>query len=471
MPKRRSSAVGGGGGGAGVAGVSAGVGAVAIGSGDDSGSGAGFGAGGGGFAPYSTVIQQYSATRQRIETMRVDIVEPEHAHVRSASGRIYDVRYGENPSCDCPDFRIRHAGDESYRCRHILGARNAAGQAIADAELAAIQARVPLANRAAFDASQAAQEMAAQRAEESSVPAQPLGEHEVSLEDDEAFHALLERAQRGDFPYEYENVLGGSDNTFGVEIEFVGGNRSAIARELYQRGLIPQARQTSYHSTRTPGMWSFEHDGSVDGEIVSPVFRDTPEAWRQIEEVCQIIREHGGRVDARCGGHVHIGRVPLDHDNTRLRNLVNLWKSNEDLFYRIGAGGESGGNHRGDHYARPLGGSRSVGISSHYSVVNAGGNQTIEFRVFNGTLDPKQIQTNVRLSHALVQAAGRMRRPEEPDALGSAPYQTVRGNRAAEEDRNHQSVRRLLDRLFTRANDKLSVLWLYATSRWQSQNA
>lgn len=455
MPKRRSTVVAsitggrsGGGGGA----ASAGMG--------------GSGPGGSGFAPYSATVQQYSATRRRIESMQVDIVEPEHAHVHSASGHIYDVHYGENPSCDCPDFRVRHRGEEGYRCRHILGARSAAGMAVSDADVAAAQARVPLTNRAAFDAAQAAQEMAAQRAEESSAPAMPLGEHEVSLEDEEAFRALLERAQRGDFPYEYENVLGGSDNTFGVEIEFVGGNRQAIARELYERGLIPEARQTGYHSTRVPGMWSFENDGSVDGEVVSPVFRDTPEAWRQIEEVCEIIRRHGGRVDARCGGHVHIGRVPLDHDNVRFQNLVNLCRSNEDLIYRIASGGESGGQHRGTHYARPL--ARDVNISTHYTAVNSGHSQTIEFRYFNGTLDPKQIQTNVRLAHGLVRAAGQMRERQEASSLGNVPWGSVNRQRADVEEQSHSAVRRFLDRIFTRVNDKLSVLWLYATSRWQN---
>lgn len=463
MPKRRRAAVGGHGGRAsGGAGISTGAGAVAVGGGGSSGSG-----GGAGFAPYSVTTQQYSVTRRRIESMQVDIVEPEHAHVHSASGRVYDVRYGENPSCDCPDFRIRHRGEEGYRCRHILGARSAAGMAVSEAEVAAAtQARVPLTNRAVFDASRAAQEMAAQRAEESSITAPLLEAHEVSLEDDEAFRALLERAQRGDFPYEYENVLGGSDNTFGVEIEFVGGDRQAIARELHRRGLIPQPRQTGYHSLRAPGMWAFETDGSVDGEIVSPVFRDTPEVWRQIEEVCQVIREHGGRVDSRCGAHVHIGRVPLDHDNVRFQNLVNLWKSNEDLLYRIGAGGESGGQHRGTTYARPL--ASNIGITSHYAVINNCRSQTIEFRVFNGTLDPKQIQTNIRLAHAMVNAAGRMRQPEQPENLGNAAFRMVRGSRVREEDQNHNAIRRFLDRIFTRVNDKLSVLWLYATSRWQN---
>lgn len=463
MPKRRATIVGP------YTGVVSG--GASYPSGGSAGSG---GAGGGGravsFSPPPTVtVEVLSRTRGRIESVGVSFVEPERAYVSSQSGNVYEVRLGDSPSCTCPDFSVRHRGEEGYRCHHILGALRASGVDVPASEMeAATQARVPLTNRTAFDASQAAREMAEQRAEESSIPVPPVGEHEVSLEDDEAFRALLERAQRGDVPYEYENVLNDPNITFGVEIEFEGGDRQAIARELYERGLIPEPRQKSYHSTRTPGMWSFETDGSVDGEIVSPVFRDTPEAWRQIEEVCEIVRRHGGMAVSRrksIGGHVHVGRTPLDHDRTRFNNLMALCRSNEDLLFRIASGGESGGQHRGTRYVRPL--AEGFGESSHYVAVNMRNPRTVEFRYFNGSLDPRQIQTNVKLSCALVNAAGRMRQPEQAENLGSAPYHSISGDRARAEEQTHGSVRRFLDRLFTRAQDKLSVLWLYATSRWQ----
>ncbi|WP_051276688.1 amidoligase family protein [Desulfovirgula thermocuniculi] len=458
MPKRRSvtafrPAPGGGSGGGGGGGAVAAAGAAARASPQS-------------FVPSTYEVEVHSAARGRTEPTRVTFVSPSEAEVASASGAVYRVEVGEGGrmTCTCPDYRFRRSrtGGE---CRHIGAYRSAlAGRRMV--EEAAPRAAVLPSGRRAFDASRAAGE-AAERRREAAAAAEaarpPAREHEVSLADEAAFRELLERAARGDLPYEYENVLDGSDNTFGVEIEFEGGDREAIARELYERGYIPEPRQVRYHAPRRPGMWSFETDASVasGGELVSPVFRDTPEAWRQIEEICEIVRRHGGRATARCGAHVHIGNLPLDHDPALWERLAALNRAYEDVIYRMAAGGESGGRHRGTRYAVPLsrisGGPQQAG---HYGAVNARPH-TVEFRYFNGTLDPRQIQANVRIAHAMVRAAAdpSVGIPAEQRALG-----TTRGNRG---EARHSTVRRFLDTIFTRARDKLSALWLYATSRWQ----
>ncbi|MHC9378516.1 amidoligase family protein, partial [Clostridium perfringens] len=82
--------------------------------------------------------------------------------------------------------------------------------------------------------------------------------------------------------YEYENVLNGNNSTFGVELEFVGGDANTIARELYDLGIVSSPIRLGYHSRSEPGKWKLERDGSVSdgdagGEIVSPILKDTPE--------------------------------------------------------------------------------------------------------------------------------------------------------------------------------------------------
>ena len=448
MPKRRGSGVGEGGGG-----VGAGLG-----------------------GPIEVV--QYSATRRRDELLRVSAPQgiSGDIFVSSQSGNTYRVNIAdpENATCTCPDH-IYHRRE----CRHILGALSAVG--LASSGVTSPEPTTSVAERAVYEAVRT-DDLAAQRAEESAqlenLP--PLPEHEVELTADSAvFRDLYRRARRGEVEYEYENVLDGSNNTFGVELEFalpdVSTRREAIsriARDLYDAGLINTPTQQGYHSPRVPGLWTFERDSSVNGgELVSPVFRDTPEAWRQIEQVCEIIQRHGGTVDRSCGAHVSIGFDPIDHDATRWRNLLRFCRANEELLYRMAAGGESNGRHRGTTYARPL--------SSHANAVNAGNShydamnrdsRRIEMRYFNGTLSPKQIQANVRLAHALVQAAGRMSEAQEESALGNAPLGAMRDAARRNGERNrHQTARAFLDRIFTRTQDKLSVLWLYATSKWQTQ--
>lgn len=457
MPKRRTHSNGGGGG-------------LSL-----AGGGSGGGGSGGGASEIRDVspavpvqtytVQGYSRTRGQMEPLSVTFDQSRRVLVQSSSGQIYEVTTGDRPTCTCPDYES-HAEEyerrrgEPYACRHIIAVGNALGISRPEPAVTAY-AEPP---RTEFAEPPQVAEAAAE------TPAEPstFGEHEVSLADDAAFNALLEQARQGPPSYEYENILDNPEATFGVEVEFNGGDTRAIARDLYDAGLIEEPRQRGYHSSHAPGMWSFETDGSVSGgEVVSPVFRDTPEAWRQIETICDVVRRHGGSVSYNCGSHVHIGSArPLDGDSERWDRILRICRENEDLLYRLAAGGdELGGQHRGTNYARPVGNLVSIGRGSRYHAVNRRAN-TVEFRYFNGTLDPRQIQTNVRLAHGMIQAAAR---PDTDTRLrGRAMRLGGRVNRDPSRE-SHTEVRNFLDTIFTRARDKAAVLWLYASSRWQQQ--
>lgn len=474
MPKRRSGAAayaGGGGGGGGMAASGAGA-----------GGGAGAGAGGGApieVAPEPVVVNNvYSRTRRRSEDVTVSFTGPMTAVVASGSGRSYNVGFEPGRySCECPDFTIRHHRNPHYACRHVLAALSAAAQtapgnvAAASAAVEAAAAHVP---RRAEDAAAAGRQdsVAGVWAEGTASYAAAASqiEPEVMAADDAAFAELWRQAQNPP-EYLYSDVLPNPNMTFGVEIEFDGGDRQAIARDLYEEGLIASPRQSGYHGGRSnPNLWAFETDASVTGgELVSPVFRDTPTAWQQIEKVCEIVRRHGGQATAHCGGHVHIGTAaPLDSRNRRWDRLLRLVKANEDLLFRLAAGGESGGTHRGTSYVVPVANRETLDNTGHYHAVNKR-RETVEFRYFNGTLDPRQIQTNVRIAAGLVDTASKddpavdSRIPDRVLARGTqARRQTIGG-----EPENHSVVREFLDTVFTRARDKAAALWLYATSRWQ----
>jgi len=396
----------------------------------------------------------------------VSFTGPNRAVVHSGSGRTYNVSTEQGRySCECGDFVYRQRRDPSYACRHVRAALIAAGMAAPEA----VPIASPLETQRADDAAARAYREEARGAwEEAAATVPGFGEHEVRLTENEAaFQRLMEEARRGPVEYMYSDVLPDRNMTFGVEIEFEGGDREAIARDLYEEGLIAEPRQSPYHAGRlNPNLWAFETDGSVPtgGELVSPVFRDTPTAWQQIEKVCEIVRRHGGRATARCGGHVHIGtESPLDSRNERWRRLLRLVRSYEDVMFRMAAGGTSEGRHRGTGYTTSMRSVREWRQTGHYHAANRR-SQTVEFRHFNGTLDPRQIQANVRLAAAVVAAAAR---DETDSALPEQEMPLGHHARSGRED-DHSAVRRFLDTIFTRTRDKLSALWLYATSRWQT---
>lgn len=474
MPKRRggdameAGASGGGGGG----GVSAGA-----------GTGAALASG---LVDRDVRVQSWSHTRGQMEDLVLRFTGPERAFVRSYSGNVYETT---TDSCTCPGHVMRRR-----ICRHIAGVRSALGIGGGVAAAPTVRHEETAAPAAAEARSEEAAQVVAARsdedrlADEARARWEELQRHDdTSLEDDETFRRLYDTALRGEVVYERENVLGGTGVTFGVEIEFVGGDANAIARDLHAAGLIPAARRERYHSPRRSGMWAFETDGSVSteysgGEVVSPPLSDTPEAWTQLERICEIIRRHGGSVDRQCGAHVHVSHEPLDANRHRWTRLIRLAGGYEDLLYRLASGGEAtGGRHRGTGYAVPGIASRvsrrfdsdrearqTLNLSGgRYSALNYRAN-TVEFRHFNGTLDPRRIQANVRLAHAMVMAARTLQRRNSRSRFVPSqgmPHQSVT------DDANHTHVRRLADALFTRAADKVALLWLYATGNWPAASS
>lgn len=71
---------------------------------------------------------------------------------------------------------------------------------------------------------------------------QPPPEGERSLVDNDRLHRQMMRLAREPdaITYERQDVLGNPHQTFGVEIEFDGGDQAEIARRLYQEGLSRQ---------------------------------------------------------------------------------------------------------------------------------------------------------------------------------------------------------------------------------------
>ena len=314
----------------------------------------------------------------------------------------------------------------------------------------------------------------------------PEGDRSLLANDD--LHRQLQRLARTSAAAEYEreNVIGDPNQTFGVEIEFDGADPHAVARAFHEAGLAATPHMQAYHSSgREAGKWVVEHDSTVTGEIVSPVLRDTPETWEQLERVCQILRAHGARTTARTGGHVHVGAdsANMDHDVNRFRRVANVCAWAEDLMYRLAAGTGRGGRHHrgagnGYRWCGPMGAGQfenaqdlsdlayRVG-ASHGAGLNYGNilehRRTIEYRYFDSSLDPARLQANIKLACWVTKSASTL-----PDS--AIPTERVRlGSHATGQvaDSGDQLLRRFADLVFVRPQDKLKLYWLFQRSAWQ----
>ncbi|WP_460355639.1 ICP22 family protein [Actinoallomurus acanthiterrae] len=339
-------------------------------------------------------------------------------------------------------------------------------------------------------------------------------EPEVSYTaDHEAFRQdylrALSRAERGEpvVPYLYENATGGlgardGGRAFGLELEISGPAANstemlnAIARDLHAHGLAQSADVHSYHAAKEAGYsdarntWRVEFDDSVAGELVSPILFDEPETWQAIAKVCEIVTSHGGKVDFSTGGHIHVSTHDYDHIVENHHSVMRMADSYMDTLFRLGQNPDAY-QHRGVAYCQPNEqlttgyasiGEVTAGDDGHSLAVNMSGmhegKQTdhIEFRMWDGSLDPAVIQTRVKLSLALTEAAFRQANGLLPpngglrDPLGAhleerrlgADHEHPQGIGPAES----LSFRRLMDDIFHRAIDKEQATALFAITRW-----
>jgi len=202
------------------------------------------------------------------------------------------------------------------------------------------------------------------------------------------------------------------DLTFGVEIETTAP-RSLVDSGQLTVGAYHCGRQVSY----LPAGWKAERDGSiafshdeVPCEIVSPVLRG-PEGLVQVAQVLQTLEAKGHRVNRSCGVHVHVG-WKREWSSEALARLVTIVAYAERGLYAI-----TGTKNR--ERCRFCGGVRKYGNHKdakvqldreRYHALNLtnlayGYKETVEFRVFSGSISAVKVVGWVQVCLGLVERA------------------------------------------------------------------
>ncbi|XXJ62118.1 amidoligase family protein (plasmid) [Embleya sp. MST-111070] len=418
------------------------------------------------------------------------------------------------------DLRCLHElpHDESYiagRCAHEV----AVGRALQD-RLNAMEptAADRLAAQTVLD-EVAVQHAASEAAQEQARTAHAGQVHAVSYSEDfEAFQAVYrqarERQRAGEPPVPFitADATGGlgareGGRAFGVEIEFDfptemsaadrAAATTAMASDLHNAGIASDPHLHGYHASRRNGYteaanaWRMEYDSTVAGEIVSPILYDDMATWTNLRDVCAIVRRHGGLANARTGGHVHVGVADFDHTVEVHNRLIETVNAYEDVIYRL-AQNPASARHRGLEWCYPnriptspytsVGAVREYNRSHHYALnfesVTGRGSDHAEFRMWDGSLDPGVIQAQVNLSLGLANTALReagVSSRQMAQAVGSHRGALVRqglwGRRLTGEPWRQAtaSFRGLVDRVFTREENRAQAVALFAATRWQER--
>ena len=123
------------------------------------------------------------------------------------------------------------------------------------------------------------------------------------------------------YKLELRNNLFDKNITFGTEIEFEYANRVKIADELKK---FPD--------------WTLKSDASLSSgaEVVSSVLIDEAKSWEELKGVCEII-SNNAHISACTSAHVHIGSQILNNKNDFV-DFIKLWVSYEDIIVRYAMG-------------------------------------------------------------------------------------------------------------------------------------
>lgn len=194
------------------------------------------------------------------------------------------------------------------------------------------------------------------------------------------------------------------NSTFGVEIEFENNNPSRVEEMINLYNRVNESN------------WKFKPERSIYNgyEVSSPKLTDTKDSWIELKDICNIIKNNGGKITDRASSHVHMGDQILDDNITYWLNFLKLYCAYENILFRFSYGEYECERASLYEYAHPIASEienylvsaekpniwsliiffssryKSGGISVRKPLMN-----TIEFRSANGTLNPIIWQNNI----------------------------------------------------------------------------
>lgn len=238
---------------------------------------------------------------------------------------------------------------------------------------------------------------------------------------------------------------------FGIEIEF-GGSVTAVAEAIADAGL-GSSRSVAGYIGHSSTHWVVKRDGSVSGggELVSPPLDfDNPDDRAQVTRAVAVLAAAGATTYEAAGIHVHVESQGMDA--RQISAVARLFAKYEDVLYRLASSGWQRIRSGALSYAKPLSENQKKGLARArtdealqrayygntrgvYHSTSSHGNParycglnlhshwyrgTIEFRIFNSSMNANRIQTYIAVCMAMVQDAknGKLRSINKSTNLG-----------------------------------------------------
>lgn len=231
--------------------------------------------------------------------------------------------------------------------------------------------------------------------------------------------------------------------TFGLELEFNTPKSQDIGsnlKTLNYRWLMEKRLRGAF--------WDLKREtSSYNGyEVISPILVDNEENYRQLSEICNMLKEYNVLITEKDAGHIHIGTQIIGNDIDAWLNFFRLYTLYENIIYRFSYGEFENKRPALNCYAPSLASKYSKRLEEidnkydytylitirqlfnimkttykaaalNYYKVNQGGTsfevgRTIEFRMPNASIEPIIWQNNINFLTHFLKAAKKDIDPE-----------------------------------------------------------
>jgi hypothetical protein len=268
---------------------------------------------------------------------------------------------------------------------------------------------------------------------------------------------------------------------FGIEIEFVG-DRERVASALTAAG-IPNNHGS--YSQYNDEYWTVKTDGSVynGGEIASPPIEFDSARRAEVSKVVEVMRNAGCVTSEQAGIHVHVNATDLTEKHVAA--VAQGTVQYEDFLYRLASSGWPHMRENAEQYAHPISRTNKAllvasefsdiqCLSDRYNLVNFGNflarsdtKKTLEFRLFNTSMNKERVQAFIAASVGFVRAAHKGRLGHKKlDKYASYPLGgMVEGFRT--ERATFASVMRILNTEVLSEADRLAIKHFWRGARPQ----
>lgn len=128
-----------------------------------------------------------------------------------------------------------------------------------------------------------------------------------------------------------------ADITFGLEIEYEGIVKNTVSHILYEQQLDKKLIGWKNKSEFDIAIYNKDNE-IINGEINSPILKDTKETWKELRYILELLERHGAFVSDRCGGHVNIGAHIFENNLEYIKNFILSWVLYEKEIRKFSSG-------------------------------------------------------------------------------------------------------------------------------------